>query len=188
MPTTLGQVAAILYGTTPPGNTKVLWGKEDGSGNVLGFFRYDLTLGQWVPYKVVVRSTNPPINTDVVWLDANFPAPMPKTYNSGSGNWEFIFQLSRRAENADITLQETDNNTVIDFTNSGGAAVIELQDIEVNDFQCTIARLGDGQVYIVTNDTLLNGQSGSFELKFQYTQVVIRRYAPNEYIVSGNLN
>jgi len=48
MGTNLGQVAAIRYGTTPPANTKVIWGEVDGVGDVLNFWRYDNNAAQWV--------------------------------------------------------------------------------------------------------------------------------------------
>lgn len=187
MPQNLGQVAAIITSQTAPSNTSVLWGKEDAGGNVLGYYRYDQGQSAWIEITVVHRGSTPPQNEDIVWLDENFAAPMPKTYNTGTGEWEFIFQLSRRTENANIQLRDTDNNQVIDFTHNSAGAIIELPDIPVDDFQCIIARLGEGEVYINTDGTTINGASGSFILKHQYSQVVIRRYAPAAYIISGNL-
>lgn len=187
MSVNVGQVAAILYGTTPPSNQEVIWGKDNGGGVIEGFYRYDQAQSAWIEITVVHRGTTPPQNEDIVWLDTNFPAPVPKTFNDQANKWEFIFQLSRRTENANIQLRDTDNNQVIDFTHNSAGAIIELPDIPVDNFQCIIARLGEGDVYINTDGTTINGATGSFILKHQYSQVVIRRYAPAAYIISGNL-
>ena len=48
----LGPAQAILYGTSAPSNTNVLWGETDHSNpqtwQVLNFKRFDKALNQWV--------------------------------------------------------------------------------------------------------------------------------------------
>lgn len=48
----LGPAQAILYGTTPPQNTKVLWGETDNNDPntqvVIKIWRFDNLTNQWV--------------------------------------------------------------------------------------------------------------------------------------------
>jgi hypothetical protein len=48
----LGQVAAVLYGTAPPANLKVIWGETDNNNpltqTVINFKRWDAATSQWV--------------------------------------------------------------------------------------------------------------------------------------------
>lgn len=52
MSVTLGQVAAILYGTSAPANTNVIWGEtstnDPNTWSVLNFRRYNAGTSQWV--------------------------------------------------------------------------------------------------------------------------------------------
>jgi hypothetical protein len=51
MSVNLGQVAAILYGTTPPANTNVIWGETTTNDpltySVLNFRRYNAGTSSW---------------------------------------------------------------------------------------------------------------------------------------------
>jgi hypothetical protein len=55
----LGPAQAILYGTTPPSNTNVLWGETDNNDpqtqQVLNFKRFDKATSLWV----LINSNDP---------------------------------------------------------------------------------------------------------------------------------
>jgi hypothetical protein len=183
----LGQASAILYGTTAPGNTNVLWAKtttnDPNTWAIVGFYQY--LSGAWSLITVSQRSTNAPSDTNKVWLDSNFTPPVIKTYNGNA--WTEINKLRSVAKTADFTLSANENNASVNVDSSGDVTVT-IEDPGLTEFACTISRLGAGAVSLVPSvGVLLNGVNGALAIQSQWRSVMVRKLADDEFLVEGNI-
>tara|TARA_R110001592_G_scaffold268269_3_gene534538 strand:- start:46717 stop:47277 length:561 start_codon:yes stop_codon:yes gene_type:complete len=183
----LGQASAILYGTTAPGNTNVLWAKtttnDPNTWAILGFYQY--LSGAWSLITVSERSTTAPSDTNKVWLDSNFTPPVIKTYNGSA--WAEINKLRSVTKTEDFTLSANENNAFVNI-NSANDVTVTLEDPGLTEFACTLSRLGTGAVTIVpAGAVLINGVNGALSIQNQWRSVMVRKLAEDEFLVEGNI-
>ena len=185
--TNLGQASAILYGTTAPANTNVLWAEtttaDPNTWAIIGFYQY--LSGAWSLIAVSHRGTTAPVETNKVWLDSNFTPPIIKTYNGSA--WQEINKLRSVLKAANFTLSANENNAFVNV-NSAGNITITIEDPGTAEFACTISRLGAGAVSLVPSaGVLLNGVNGALAIQSQWRSVMVRKLADDEFLIEGNI-
>jgi hypothetical protein len=183
----LGQAAAILYGTSAPGNTNVLWAKtstnDPNTWTIQGYHQY--LLGSWSLISTAHYGNSAPAESSKVWLDTNFDPPIIKTYNGTS--WLEINKLRSLSKVSDFTLSGNENNAFVNV-NSSNNININIEDPAIDEFACTISRLGEGEVILIPAvGVLLNGINSALNIVGQWRSVIIRRLAANEFLVEGNI-
>lgn len=183
----LGQAAAILYGTTAPGNTNVIWAKTSTANPntwvILDFLRYNGSA--WISLTAVHYGAAAPADTTKVWLDTSANPPIIKTYNGSA--WLEINRLRSEIKTADFSLIVDDNNASLNVESSNDISIM-LDDPEVDDFACTISRIGTGAVTIVpAAGILINGINGSVAISARWRSVLIRKIRDNEFLIEGAL-
>jgi len=183
----LGQASAILYGTAAPGNTNILWAKtstaDPNTWTILGFYQY--LSGAWQLIAASERSTTAPNNTHKVWLDSNFTPPIIKTYNGSS--WQEINKLRSVTKVSNFTLSVNENNAFVNV-NADEDIIINIVDPGIDEFACTISRLGDGEVIIIPESGVsLNGINNALSIVDKWRSVIIRKLSANEFLVEGNI-
>lgn len=184
---TLGQAAAILYGTTAPSNTDVIWAKtstnDPGTWTIQDFLRYDGS--NWISLKGVHYDTTAPSDTTKIWLDTNASPPLIKTYNGSQ--WQEINRLRSAVKTADYAIIVDDNNASLNVESASDLS-LTLADPGVDDFACTVSRLGTGAVNIVPAvGVLINGINGSVAISARWRSVLIRKIRNNEFLIEGAL-
>tara|TARA_R110001592_G_scaffold74779_5_gene226884 strand:- start:9971 stop:10531 length:561 start_codon:yes stop_codon:yes gene_type:complete len=183
----LGQAAAILYGTSAPGNTNVIWAKtstnDPNTWAIIGFYQY--LAGNWSLITTTHYGNSAPADSSKVWLDTNFNPPIIKTYNGAS--WLEINKLRSSNKTADFTLSANENNAFVNV-NSSNDINITIEDPALDEFACTFSRLGEGAVTLIpAAGVLLNGINGALTIVTQWRSVMIRKLAENEFLVEGNI-
>lgn len=102
----LGQGSSILYGTSAPSNTDVLWGKtttnDPNTWEIIGFYQYQS--GSWSLISVSERSTTAPSDINKVWLDSNFTPPVIKTYDGSA----WVPLISGNTNDTQIAINSSD--------------------------------------------------------------------------------
>lgn len=183
----LGQAAAILYGTTAPGNTNVIWAKtsttDPNTWMILDFLRHNGNA--WISLTAVHYGAAAPADTTKVWLDTIANPPIIKTYNGSA--WLEVNRLRSVIKSADFSILVDDNNASINVESANDVTVM-LSDPEVSEFACTLSRIGIGAVTIVpAAGILVNGLNGSVAISSRWRSVLIRKIRDNEFLIEGAL-
>lgn len=187
MAVNLGQVAAVLYGTTAPSNTNVIWAKtstnDPNTWVIQDFRRYDGST--WISLSAVHYAASAPTDTTKVWLDTSANPPIIKTHNGSS--WLEINRLRSAIKTADYSIIIDDNNASINVESASDVS-LTLDDPGSDEFACTVSRLGTGAVNIVpVAGVLINGVNGSVAINAQWRSVLIRKIRTNEFLIEGAL-
>lgn len=183
----LGQASAILYGTSAPGNTNVIWAKTSTSDPqtwvILDFLHY--TGGNWISLTAVHYSTSAPLDSTKIWLDTNANPPIIKTFNGT--NWLELNKLRSAIISADYSIIADDNNASLNV-DSPNDVTLTLDDPAIADFACTVSRIGTGALTILpAAGILINGLNGSVAISSQWRSVLIRKIRSNEFLIEGAL-
>lgn len=183
----LGQASAILYGTTAPSNTDVIWAKTSTADPqtwvIQDFLRYNGS--SWISLTATHYSTTAPVDTTKIWLDTNASPPLIKTYNGSE--WQEINRLRSAIKTADYSIIVDDNNAALNVDSAGDVS-LTLDDPGVDEFACTVSRIGTGAVSIVPAvGVLINGLNGSVAINAQWRSVLIRKIRNNEFLIEGAL-
>lgn len=183
----LGQASAILYGTTAPSNTDVIWAKTSTADPqtwvIQDFLRYNGS--SWISLTATHYSTTAPVDTTKIWLDTNASPPLIKTYNGSE--WRELNKLRSTTLDVDFDLGINHNNTFVNV-DSAIAVVVKINDIALTDFACKISQIGAGAVILIAGSGVnLNGVNGSLQIASRYGGVLVQKIDTNEYLVQGNL-
>lgn len=183
----LGQVAAVLYGTSAPGNTNVIWAKtstaDPNTWVILDFLRYNG--GAWISLTATHYSNVSPADTTKVWLDTSANPPIIKTYNGSE--WLELNRLRSAIKTADYSIIADDHNVSINAESANDIS-FTLSDPGLDEFACTVSRIGSGAVTIVpAAGVLINGINGSVAISAQWRSVLIRKIRNNEFLIEGAL-
>jgi len=183
----LGQAAAILYGTTAPGNTNVIWARtsttDPNTWVIQDFLRF--SSGTWISLAAVHYGSLAPADTTKVWLDTNASPPIIRTYSAGS--WLEINRLRSAIITEDYELLPSDNNASLNVESSSDVR-ITLREPGIDEFACTVSRIGAGDVIIIPDDgTLINGVDGSVGIRSQWRSILIRKIRTNQFLIEGAL-
>lgn len=178
---TLGQAAAILYGTTAPSNTDVIWAKtstnDPGTWVIEGYYQY--LISNWELINGVHYASIAPVDTKKIWLDVNFDPPLIKTYNGSS--WEELTKLRSVDKSTDFTLSSNENNTLVKLW-SNSKIVITVEDPGVSEFQTKLIRVSPGIVELSLGAGVnINGSNESFYIKNQWQRVILEKIDTNEF-------
>lgn len=182
----LGQVSAILYGTTAPSNTNVIWAKtstnDPNTWDINDFLRYDGSA--WISLKGIHYNTTAPTDTTKIWLDTNSNPPIIKTYNGSA--WLEVTRLASKIKTEDFSIGVDDNNSSI-YAESASAIQATLDDPGSTEFAVTLSRIGTGTVTLIPANVnvLFNGINGSIAISARWRSVMIRKIRTNEFLIEG---
>lgn len=186
---TLGQAAAILYGTTAPSNTDVIWAKtstnDPGTWEILGF--YEFISSDWSRLGVN-EGTTAPSNTAAIWKDTSGSNPVLKLYN-GSAWVELLAIIQSIDVSAGYSVSDDTAHGKILENKTSSDCTVNLLSGPSTDFSCAIQRLGSGRVVVTAaSGVFINGEdAASIEVANQYQSVWLRKYSATEYVVEGQI-
>lgn len=90
----LGQAAAILYGTTAPSNTNVIWGEtttnDPATWSIIGFRYYDGA--NWQPIRGIYRGATAPADTTQIWVKTG--GAVQSVWTHDGSNWVNILDFN----------------------------------------------------------------------------------------------
>lgn len=188
-PENKGYVAAKVISTTQPTDKAAMWfvGSDMNSVTDIKLFWN----GQWTSIENMFSLTQvgvtAPANKKIIWLDSTFAPPRPKTYNSVTKQWEFVFKIQRRIVAQDFTIDIPDDNYIIDCNNASGTLEVSIVDVQLDNFMVNIHRIGDGSVVLKPDTASVNGQYNPISISNKFGAVSLRRIDTNQFVANGNL-
>lgn len=189
MAVNLGQVAAVLYGTTAPSNTNVIWAKtstnDPNTWAVLGFYEY--ISSDWNRIGVY-EGTSEPTNTSTIWKDTSGTSPVIKIHDGTS--WVDLVAILRSIDaSGGYTISDDTAHGKILENKTSTDCTVTLQSGPSVDFSCAVQRLGTGRIVLTASaGVYINGEeAASVEISNQYQSAWIRKYSSTEYVIEGQI-
>lgn len=186
----LGQASSILYGTTAPSNTNVIWAQTSTNDSntwvILGYFEY--LNGSWERLSGIHEGATAPSDLTKIWKKPNGQTFSLNVYDSSSSTWINMLNIPSKVVNADFTVDDDSFSGSV-ISNQGANNIIgTLESTIPVDTIFLVERIGTGTLTVTVNaPNKINGVIGaSFEILNQFTSISVRCYAAGEFIVEGN--